>query len=210
MSNTFFPTGFCLLKKIEFISLKDQYNVLKKEIDVAIERCIDSAAFIQGQEVHELESVLGKYTDSKCLSVANGTDALIISLMALGIGPGDEVIAPSFTWVSTVEAIKIVGATPVYIDICEDTFNLDVSLLPELITPRTKTIIAVSLFGRCANLSEIMNFAKSHNLSVIEDSAQAFGSKSDGIISCSLCDLSTTSFFPQNHLVVMEMEGYIY
>ena len=188
------------MKKINFIDLQRQYKLKKDEIDLSILKVLEDGSFIQGPEVKELEVKLAEYTSTYALTVANGTDALIISLMGLGIGEGDEVITPSFTWVSTVEAIKIVGATPVYIDVREDTFNINESLIEDLITEKTKLIMPVSIFGSCSNLQKINEIAKKHSLVVLEDAAQSFGAKSNGELSCSIAEISTTSFFPAKPL----------
>ena len=188
------------MKKINFIDLNRQYQTLKTQIDKAIFETVEASNFIQGPEVKKLEAILTDYTSTKALTVANGTDALFISLRALGVGPGDEVITPSFTWVSTVETIKLTGAKPVYCDISEETFNIDESLLENLINKNTKVIMPVSLFGRCADLNKINQIAKENNLITLEDAAQSFGAKSSDQMSCSVADISTTSFFPAKPL----------
>ena len=188
------------MKKINFIDLNRQYQALKTKIDKAIFDTVEASNFIQGPEVKKLEEILTDYTSTKALTVANGTDALFISLRALGVGPGDEVITPSFTWVSTVETIKLTGAKPVYCDISEETFNIDESLLENLINENTKVIMPVSLFGRCADLYKINQIAKENNLITLEDAAQSFGAKSSNQMSCSIADISTTSFFPAKPL----------
>tara|TARA_Y100001970_G_C14239663_1_gene864098 strand:- start:228 stop:1349 length:1122 start_codon:yes stop_codon:yes gene_type:complete len=188
------------LKKINFIDLNRQYKSLRSEIDMSISEVIEKANFIQGEEVKIFEQKLKEYVSANALTVANGTDALFISLRALGIGPGDEVITPSFTWVSTVETIKLVGAQPIFCDISKETFNLDENLLEELITDKTKAIMPVSLFGRCPDLKRINEIAKKFKIFTIEDAAQSFGAKSSGRMSCSIADISTTSFFPAKPL----------
>jgi UDP-2-acetamido-2-deoxy-ribo-hexuluronate aminotransferase len=190
------------LKKINFIDVNKQYELHKDEIDISMANVLNHGAFIQGPEVKELEQLLSEYTGSNALTVANGTDALFISLMALGIGPGDEVITPSFTWVSTVEAIRLVGAKPVYIEVRPETFNINEDDIKKMITPRTKVIMPVSIFGRCPNLNIIKNLpeVKNNDIKILEDAAQSFGAKSDGLMSCSVADISTTSFFPAKPL----------
>ena len=188
------------MKKINFIDLQRQYLNIKNEINASVLGVIEQGNFIQGDQVRQLEDELGKYVGSNSVTVANGTDALFISLMALGIKKGDEVITPSFTWVSTVEAIKLVGATPKFIDIEEDTFNINPELISESINEKTKLILAVSLFGRCPNLDKIMKIAKDYDLLVLEDAAQSFGARSNNQNSCSIADISTTSFFPAKPL----------
>ena len=190
------------MKKINFIDVNKQYELHKDEIDISMANVLNHGAFIQGPEVKELEQLLSEYTGSNALTVANGTDALFISLMALGIGPGDEVITPSFTWVSTVEAIRLVGAKPVYIEVRPETFNINEDDIEKMITPRTKVIMPVSIFGRCPNLNIIKNLpeVKNNDIKILEDAAQSFGAKSDGLMSCSVTDISTTSFFPAKPL----------
>lgn len=190
------------MKKINFIDVNKQYELHKDEIDISMANVLNHGAFIQGPEVKELEQLLSEYTGSNALTVANGTDALFISLMALGIGPGDEVITPSFTWVSTVEAIRLVGAKPVYIEVRPETFNINEDDIKKMITPRTKVIMPVSIFGRCPNLNIIKNLpeVKNNDIKILEDAAQSFGAKSDGLMSCSVADISTTSFFPAKPL----------
>tara|TARA_B100000963_G_scaffold356638_1_gene377132 strand:- start:24418 stop:25527 length:1110 start_codon:yes stop_codon:yes gene_type:complete len=186
--------------QINFNDLNRQYILLKNKIDTSISDVLSNGRFIQGPQVKELEEKLKDYTSTNTLTVANGTDALFIALRAMGVKEGDEVITPSFTWVSTVETIKLTGATPVFIDINEDTFNLDESLLDELITVKTKVILPVSLFGRCPNLEKIVSIAKEKNIYTLEDAAQSFGAKRSEKLSCSIADISTTSFFPSKPL----------
>jgi len=181
---------------MEFIDLKKQYLGIKGAVDSRIESVINNANYIQGKEVEELEGELSNFIGSHCTSVANGTDALYISLVALDIKAGDEIIVPSFTWVSTVQVVKQVGAVPVYVDIDIDTFNLNLNCISEKITPKTKAIIGVSLFGRCIDLRNLKLLCEKHNLKFIEDAAQSFGAMSENNLSCSIADISTTSFFP--------------
>lgn len=186
---------------MEFIDLKSQYQRLKKEIDARIQRVLDHGQYILGPEVTELEEKLAAYTDSKyCIAVANGTDALQIAQTALGIGPGDEVITPGFTYIATAETVALLGAKPVYVDIDPRTYNLDPTLLEAAITPRTKAIIPVSLYGQCADYDAINTIAQKHNLPVIEDAAQSFGATYKGRKSCNLTTIACTSFFPSKPL----------
>lgn len=186
---------------MEFIDLKSQYRRLKADIDAGIQRVLDHGQFILGPEVAELEEKLAAYTGAKyCISVANGTDALQIALMALGIGPGDEVITPGFTYIATAETVALLRAKPVYVDIDARTYNLDPKLLEAAITPRTKAIIPVSLYGQCADFDAINTISARHGIPVIEDAAQSFGASYKGRKSCNLSTISCTSFFPSKPL----------
>lgn len=186
---------------MEFIDLKSQYQRLKPQIDAAIQRVLDHGQFILGPEVAELEDKLVAYTGAKyCISVANGTDALQITLMALGVGPGDEVITPGFTYIATAETVALLGAKPVYVDIDPRTYNLDPALLDASITPRTKAIIPVSLYGQCADFDAINAIAARHRIPVIEDAAQSFGASYKGRKSCNLSNIACASFFPTKPL----------
>ncbi len=186
---------------MEFIDLKSQYQRLKPQIDAAIQRVLDHGQFILGPEVAELEEKLVAYTGAKyCISVANGTDALQIALMALGVGPGDEVITPGFTYIATAETVALLRAKPVYVDIDARTYNLDPALLEAAITPRTKAIIPVSLYGQCADFDAINAIAARHGIPVIEDAAQSFGASYKGRKSCNLSTIACASFFPSKPL----------
>jgi UDP-2-acetamido-2-deoxy-ribo-hexuluronate aminotransferase len=186
---------------MEFIDLKTQYQRLKAEIDAGIQRVLDHGQYILGPEVAELEEKLAGYTGSKyCISVANGTDALQIAQMALGIGPGDEVITPGFTYIATAETVALLGAKPVYVDIDPRTYNLDPALLEAAITPRTKAIVPVSLYGQCADFDAINAIAAKHGIPVIEDAAQSFGATYKGRKSCNLSTIACASFFPSKPL----------
>lgn len=186
---------------MEFIDLKSQYKRLKHEIDEGIQRVLDHGQFILGPEVAELEEKLAHYVGAKhCISVANGTDALQIAQMALGIGPGDEVITPGFTYIATAETVALLGAKPVYVDIDARTYNLDPQLLEAAITPRTKAIIPVSLYGQCADFDAINAIASRHGIPVIEDAAQSFGGSYKGRKSCNLSTIACASFFPSKPL----------
>lgn len=186
---------------MEFIDLKSQYQRLKREIDAGIQRVLDHGQYILGPEVTELEEKLVAYTGAKyCISVANGTDALQIAQMALGIGPGDEVITPGFTYIATAETVALLGAKPVYVDVDPKTYNLDPTLLEAAITPRTKAIIPVSLYGQCADFDAINAIAARHGIPVIEDAAQSFGASYKGSKSCNLSTIACASFFPSKPL----------
>jgi UDP-2-acetamido-2-deoxy-ribo-hexuluronate aminotransferase len=186
---------------MEFIDLKSQYLRLKSDIDAGIHRVLDHGQYILGPEVAELEERLANYTGAKyCISVANGTDALQIAMMALGIGPGDEVITPGFTYIATAETVALLRAKPVYVDIDERTYNLDPALIEAAITPRTKAIVPVSLYGQCADFDAINVIAARHGIPVIEDGAQSFGATYKGRKSCNLSEIACTSFFPSKPL----------
>lgn len=186
---------------MEFCDLKSQYQRLKAEIDAGIQCVLDHGQYILGPEVAELEEKLSSFTGAKyCISVANGTDALQIAQMALGIGPGDEVITPGFTYIATAETVALLGAKPVYVDIDPRTYNLDPALLEAAITPRTKAIIPVSLYGQCADMDAINAIAARHGIPVIEDAAQSFGATYKGRKSCNLSTLACASFFPSKPL----------
>lgn len=186
---------------MEFIDLKSQYKRLKPEMDLAIQRVLEHGQFILGPEVSELEEKLIAFTGARyCISVANGTDALQIALMALGVGPGDEIITPGFTYIATAETAALLGAKPVYVDVQEDRFNLDPALLEAAITPKTRAIIPVSLFGQCADYDAINAIAERHGIPVIEDGAQSFGASYKGRKSCNLTTIGCSSFFPSKPL----------
>ncbi|AOS81338.1 MULTISPECIES: DegT/DnrJ/EryC1/StrS family aminotransferase [Hydrogenophaga] len=186
---------------MEFIDLKEQYRRLKSDIDAGIQRVLDHGQFILGPEVAELEEKLAAYTGSRhCITVANGTDALQIAQMALGIGPGDEVITPGFTYFATAETVALLGAKPVYVDVDARTANLDPACLEAAITPRTKAIIPVSLYGQCADYDAINAIASRHGIPVIEDAAQSFGATYKGRKSCNLTTIACASFFPSKPL----------
>jgi len=186
---------------MEFIDLKSQYQQLKTQIGAGIQRVLDHGQYILGPEVAELEGKLAVYTGAKyCISVANGTDALQIALMALGVGPGDEVITPGFTYIATAETVALLRAKPVYVDIDARTYNLDPALLEAAITPRTKAIIPVSLYGQCADFDAINAIAARHGIPVIEDAAQSFGASYKGRKSCNLSTIACASFFPSKPL----------
>jgi UDP-2-acetamido-2-deoxy-ribo-hexuluronate aminotransferase len=186
---------------MQFIDLAAQQARIKDKIDAAIQRVLAHGQYILGPEVHELEEKLAEFTGAKyCITCANGTDALQIAQMALGIGPGDEVITPGFTYIATAETVALLGAKPVYVDIDPRTYNLDPTKLEAAITPRTKAIIAVSLYGQCADFDAINAIAAKYNIPVIEDAAQSFGASYKGRKSCNLSTISCTSFFPSKPL----------
>lgn len=186
---------------MEFIDLKAQYRELKESIHSRIERVLDHGQYIMGPEVHELEGKLAAYTGAKhCITVASGTEALLISLMALGIKAGDEVITTPFTFVATAEVIVLLGATPVFVDIEPDTCNIDAGKIEAAITPRTKAIMPVSLYGQPADMDEINAIAARHGLPVVEDAAQSLGAEYKGKKSGNLSTIGCTSFFPSKPL----------
>ena len=186
---------------IPFIDLKAQYQALKPQIHKRINRVLEHGQYIMGPEVSELEEKLAAYTGAKhCITVASGTEALLMSLMALGVGPGDEVITTPFTFVATAEMIVLLGAKPVFVDIEADTCNIDVSLIEAKITAKTKVIMPVSLYGQPADMDEILAIAARYKLPVIEDAAQSFGAEYKGKKSCNLSNIGCTSFFPSKPL----------
>ena len=186
---------------IPFIDLKTQYQALKTEINERIQRVLEHGQYIMGPEVGELEEKLAAYTGAKhCITVASGTEALLISLMALGIKSGDEVITTPFTFAATAEVIVLLGATPIFVDIEQDTCNIDAKLIEAAITKKTKAIMPVSLYGQPADMDEISAIASKYNLPVIEDAAQSFGAEYKGRKSCNLSTIGCTSFFPSKPL----------
>jgi len=186
---------------ISFVDLSAQQERLRTQINSNISAVLAHGKYILGPEVSELESRLSDYCGAAhCISCANGTDALQIALMALGIGPGDEVITPGFSYIATAEAVALLGATVKYVDIRVEDFNIDIDQIEAAITSRTKAIIPVSLYGQCANFSEINVIAKKHGIAVIEDAAQSFGATTDGRKSCNLSTVGCTSFFPTKPL----------
>ena len=186
---------------IPFIDLKAQYKALQPQVQERINRVLEHGQYIMGPEVKELEDKLQTYTGAKhCITVASGTEALLISLMALGIQPGDEVITTPFTFVATAEVIVLLGAMPVFVDIEPDTCNIDASKIEAKITNKTKAIMPVSLYGQVADMDEINTIAEKHNLPVVEDAAQSFGAEYKGNKSCNLSTIGCTSFFPSKPL----------
>ena len=186
---------------IPFFDLAAQQAVIKRQIDENISKVLEHGKYILGPEVTELEERLCEYTGAKyCITCANGTDALQIALMAIGVGPGDEVITPAFSYIATAEATALLGAKPIYVDVDPITFNINPALIEEKITTRTKAIIPVSLYGQPADFQRINKIAEKHNLIVIEDGAQSFGAAQLGKKSCNLSDIGCTSFFPTKPL----------
>ena len=186
---------------IQMFDPKREYELYKGELDKSIQKVLNHGLFINGPEVKELEPLLSKFTGVKhSITVSNGTDALQIALRALGVESGDEVITVAHSWISTVEVISLVGATPVFCDICADTFNMDHAKLEVLITKKTKAIMPVSLYGQTADMDAINEIANKYNIPVIEDGAQSFGATYKGKRSGSLSTIGTTSFFPSKPL----------
>ena len=193
---------------MQFTDLKTQYTALKREIDAGIQRVLDHGQYIMGPEVKALEAALVAYTGAPhCVAVASGTEALLIALMAIGLQPGDEVITTPFTFAATAETIVLLGGVPVYVDIEPDTCNIDAGLIEARITPRTRAIMPVSLYGQVADMDAINAIAQRHGLVVIEDAAQSFGATyrgqgGQGVArkSCNLSSIACTSFFPSKPL----------
>ena len=186
---------------MQFIDLAVQQARIKDKIDANIQKVLSHGQYILGPEVTELEEKLAAFTGAKhCITVANGTDALQIAQMAFGIGLGDEVITPGFTYIATAETVALLGAKPVYVDVCPKTYNLDPTQLEAAITPKTKAIIPVSLYGQCADFDTINAIAAKHGIPVIEDAAQSFGARYKGKKSCNLTTVACTSFFPSKPL----------
>jgi UDP-2-acetamido-2-deoxy-ribo-hexuluronate aminotransferase len=186
---------------IPFIDIKAQLAALRDPIEKRIQTVLNHCQFILGPEVDELEKALAKYVGTKhAITCASGTDATIMALMAYGIGPGDEVIVPAFSFIATAETVVLVGATPVYVDVEKDSANMDVKKIEEAITQKTKAIHPVSLYGQPADMDEINAIAKKHGLKVIEDAAQSFGGSYKGKKSCGLSEIGVTSFFPAKPL----------
>lgn len=186
---------------MDFVDLKTQYRRIQPEVTRRLQQVLEHGGYVMGPEVAELEARLADFAGVKhCIAVASGTDALVAALMALGIGPGDEVITSPFSFIATAEAIALVGATPVFADIRADTFNVDPDLMTKAITSRTRALMPVSLYGQCADFTEINEIASAHGLPVIEDAAQSFGATYHGRKSCALTSIGCTSFFPSKPL----------
>ena len=194
------------MKKIQMVDLQTQYLQIKQDIDHGIQEVIDSAAFIKGPKVSEFQQHLEAYTGAKhVIPVGNGTDALQIALMALGLKPGDEVITPTFTFIATAEVVALLGLTPVVVDVDWATMNISVDAIRRAITPRTKAIVPVHLFGQCADMEAILELAREHNLYIVEDACQSIGAKytfSDGrtLQAGTIGHIGCTSFFPSKNL----------
>jgi len=186
---------------MQFTDLKSQYAALKTTIDARIQRVLDHGQYIMGPEVAEMEAALAAHCGARhCVAVASGTEALLIALMALDLKPGDEVITTPFTFAATAETIVLLGGVPVYVDIEPDTCNLDAALVEAAITPRTRAIMPVSLYGQVADMDDLNAIAARHGLAVIEDAAQSFGARYKGRRSCNVSTLGCTSFFPSKPL----------
>jgi len=189
------------MTRIEFVDLKAQQRKILPELERRMKAVLDHGRYIMGPEIQELEEKLATYVGVKhCIAVASGTDALLIALMALGVGAGDEVVTTPFTFISTGETIALLGAKPVFVDIDGRTYNLDPSLLEAAITPKTRAIIPVSLYGQCADFDAINAVAAKYGIPVIEDAAQSFGATYRGRKSCGLSTIGCTSFFPSKPL----------
>ena len=192
--------------KIQMVDLQTQYQRIKKEIDAGIEEVINSAVFIKGPKVAEFQAHLEQYTGAKhVINVGNGTDALQIALMGLGLQPGDEVITPTFTFIATAEVVALLGLTPVVVDVDWNTMNMDIESVRRAITPKTKAIVPVHLFGQCADMESIMALAEEHHLYVVEDACQAIGAQytfSNGETkqAGTIGHIGCTSFFPSKNL----------
>lgn len=187
--------------KINFIDLKAQYNAYASEIDKEVKEVFQTAMFIGGPKLQSLQETLSDYTGAKhAIGCSSGTDALLLSLMALNIGPGDEVITTPFTFIATAEVISFLGAKSVFVDIESDTYNMDASLIEAAVTERTKAIMPVSLYGQCADMETINAIGEKHNIPVIEDACQSFGAVYKGSKSCNLSTFGCTSFFPSKPL----------
>lgn len=186
---------------MQFIDLKAQQQSIREDIERRIKAVLDHGQYIMGPEVGELEQRLADYVGARhCIGVSSGTDALLIAMMALGIGPGDEVVTSPFTFISTVETIALLGARPVFVDIDPRTYNLDPHLLEAVLTEKTRAIMPVSLYGQCADFQAINAIAEKRGIPVIEDGAQSFGATHRGEKSCRLSTIGCTSFFPSKPL----------
>ncbi|MBS1904791.1 MAG: DegT/DnrJ/EryC1/StrS family aminotransferase [Bacteroidetes bacterium] len=192
------------------VDVVGQYRRYQSEFDEAVLAVLRSGAYINGPAVKQFEREMEAYLGSKhAIACASGTDALQIAMMALGIGLGDEIITTPFTFVATTETIALLGARPVYVDIDPDTFNIDVGKIEAAITPRTKAILPVHLFGQPANITRILEIAKKHRLRVIEDGAQVVGAKWDGKMACTFGDIATISYYPSKNLGAFGDAGMI-
>lgn len=186
---------------MQLIDLQAQYHRIKADVDERIHAVLEHGKYVHGPEIQELEQRLADYAGVRhCVALSSGTDALLIAMLALDIGPGDEVITPAFTFIATGEMIGLLGATPVFVDIDADTYNIDAALIEAAITDKTKAIMPVSLFGQCADMDRINTIAKRHGIPVIEDAAQSFGATCKDRRSCGIADVATTSFFPAKPL----------
>ncbi len=194
------------MKKIQMVDLQSQYAKIKQDIDAGIQEVIDTAAFVKGKKVTEFQHHLEQYTGAKhVINVGNGTDALQIALMGLGLKPGDEVITPTFTFIATAEVVALLGLTPVVVDVDWNTMNMDIESVRRAITPHTKAIVPVHLFGQCADMEAIMELANEHHLYVVEDACQAIGAKytfanGETKQAGTIGHIGCTSFFPSKNL----------
>jgi UDP-2-acetamido-2-deoxy-ribo-hexuluronate aminotransferase len=196
---------------MQFIDLKTRHQLIGDKINARIHTVMEHGQFILGPEVREVEEKLAQYTGSKhCVTVSSGTDSLLIALMALDVGVGDEVITVPYTWISTAEVISLLGAKPVFVDIRPDTLNMDETLLEAAITDKTKAIMPVSIYGQCPDMDAINTIANKYNLPVIEDAAQSFGATYKGKKSCNLSTIGSTSFFPSKPLGCYGDGGALY
>lgn len=186
---------------MQFIDLKSQQALIRDDLDQRITRILDHGQYILGPEVTEMENLLAEYVGVEhCVSVASGTDALLLALMSLEIGPGDEVITTPFSFIATAEVIALLGATPVFIDIDDNAYNINPNLIEDAISDKTKAIMPVGIFGQCADMDAINSIAEKHDLPVIEDAAQSFGAIYKERKSCGLSTIGCTSFFPAKPL----------
>ncbi|MDC0614612.1 DegT/DnrJ/EryC1/StrS family aminotransferase [Schleiferiaceae bacterium] len=194
------------MMEIKMVDLGRQLHPIRSEIDFAISSVLEKGDFIQGTPVREFEKNLSKWIGTKhVITCANGTDALQLAFMALGLKPGDEVLVPTFTYVATAEVIALLGLSPILVDVDSQTFNIDIETASNLVTSKTKAVVPVHLYGQCANMEQIIKFAESHNLHVVEDTAQAIGAEvkfSDGSTrkAGTIGHIGTTSFFPSKNL----------
>jgi dTDP-4-amino-4,6-dideoxygalactose transaminase len=196
---------------IRLVDLKSQYEKIKPEIDDAIMNVLSSTQFILGKEVGEFEAAAAAYVGARhAIGCASGTDALQVAMMGLGIGTGDEVITTPFTFAATAETIVLLGATPIYVDIDPRSFNIDPAKIENAVTPKTKAILPVHLFGQCADMDSVIEIARRHRLTVIEDAAQAFGAEYKGRKAGTLGDVACMSFFPSKNLGAYGDAGMIF
>ncbi len=196
---------------MKFCDLNKQMELIRPQIDENIQKVLEHGAFILGPEVNEIEETLANYVGTKhCLTVKSGTDALLLAMMALDIGPGDEVIVPGFTFYATAEMVAFLRATPVFVDVDPETCNILPSEIEKAITSKTKAIIPVDLYGQCANYSEINKIGKSHNIPIIADGAQSMGARHNDKMACGTADMGCTSFFPAKPLGVYGDGGAIF
>ncbi|RJS94740.1 DegT/DnrJ/EryC1/StrS aminotransferase family protein [Salinisphaera sp. Q1T1-3] len=186
---------------MQLIDLQAQYRRIKSDVDAGIQRVLEHGRYVMGPEVETLETRLADYAGAPhCVALASGTDALLVAMMALDIGPGDEVLTTPFTFIATGEMIGLLGATPVFVDIDPDTYNIDATKIEAAITSRTKAIVPVSLFGQMADMARINAIGEAHGIPVIEDAAQSFGATFEGKRSCGASSIAATSFFPAKPL----------